>query len=230
MGGNILIYVTVLSEFRNSARARRPTRPRESIAVITLVAALTGSLLTGCGAKQDVLPRYPGGLEPVCQTGSFAADFPAAPTYHGRGPHSLVEFVSYELADAGTTPELGASESGILPWPESLGCRVQLALCVDRVSWAADPSTTCFYRQQSLTALPQPTGPRLSLGMFHARYLITVREVKTRRVIATVKLAGQSLNCPPSVSSEAVATKSVYSWPTKTQWQKALGRYINGPA
>ena len=77
---------------------------------------------------------------------------------------------------------------------------------------------------------PQPTGPALALGMFHATYEVTVREVKTRRVITTVKLAGQSLSCPQSVSSEAVAIKSVYSWPTNAQWQKALGHLINGPA
>jgi hypothetical protein len=138
-----------------------------------------------------------------------------------------VVFVSFAEGGPGNIPDIGSSESMTLPWgTAAVPAATQLAACAVQVWAASRPVTTCSYQQIPPGALV-PAGPPSGLHLYRATYQVTLLEIRTRRIIATARLAGDDTSCPPSVGQFAIA---VYSWPSAQQWRRASGRYVAGPA
>jgi hypothetical protein len=208
---------------------RRPRRSAHTV-VAALLAACAGGLTGGCGGPGTAaIPAYTQGFAALCAS-SPTAIFPNAASYYGAAPHPVVLFVSYNQEELANIPELGSSELDVLPWTSGPPADDQLVLCANRVSSSSRAAHACTYQQQSQTVLAQPTGPALHLKMYRASYQVSLREIQNGSTIATARLAGADTTCPSSVGEAAIINKSVYSWPTSQQWQRAFGRYLTGRA
>jgi hypothetical protein len=205
----------------------RRVRSRVLAAVLLLVAAGAGWWVYASGQpRQAPLPSLTAGFEPVCGS-SPGTIFPQAPAYGRAGPHPSVVFVSFGEGGPGNIPDIGSSESMTLPWgTAAVPAQTQLAACAVQVWAASRPLTTCAYQQIPAGALA-PAGPPNGLSMYRATYQVTLREIRTGRVVANARLAGDDTSCPFSVGQFATA---VYSWPSAQQWRHAFGGYVAGSA
>jgi hypothetical protein len=213
--------------FQRVHRGRRDRLIALIAIAVVVVGGVTWFIVQSNQPRQARLPDTVLGFRPVCDDGHGTV-FPKASRYTGAGPHQILAFV-YETSSIGTLPVIYVSESDALPWAGDGIEQIQLVACALRVSSEASAVTTCDYRQRARTVLQEPTGPVDTLSMYKATYQVTIREVRTRRVVAKARLAGEDTTCPYSVGVFGSDAR-IYTWPTVAQWHQAFDRYIAGPA
>ena len=59
-----------------------------------------------------------------------------------------------------------------------------------------------------------------------ASYTVTLRELRTGRVVATASLGADDTSCPSTYCNDVLATHALCSWPTLAQWNKAPAAYV----
>jgi hypothetical protein len=167
------------------------------------------------------LPTTTYEFQPACQEGRGTA-YPQAHPYAGAGEHPIAVFAVYgEDESKNVFDVFDEAQATNLPWEAGAVTETQLVACAKRTSVAADVLTTCQYRADG------QAGTASKVPMRKARYEVTLRELRTHRVIVTVRLTGEGTACPPSVR---VDVTEISAWPSEEQWKQAIGRYVTGDA
>jgi hypothetical protein len=173
--------------------------------------------------KVDALPTDWTEYSQVCS--DHGAAFVNAPKYEGAGPHGIVAFAQ-EPGLSAPRAELFQSSSTSLPWARGDERAPQLIVCANRVATEKSSIISCSYSDRRYVVGPQDPGRPVSL--YKASYEVTVYEARTHdKVVEGLKLSGDNTSCPYSVDARA---SDVFSWPSDAQWEKAIGRYVDGGA
>ncbi|MEV4513946.1 hypothetical protein AB0K00_33935 [Dactylosporangium sp. NPDC049525] len=193
------------------------------IVLIALVVVVAGAVtawvvLRERGPHEE--SQVPGGPHPwraVCTEPGTAYTSVAA--YQGPGPHPTNVEVFRDAGGGDVVPDDGLSAT-VLPW--TFGpvdyAGIQLVACVVRVAAAGESVRDCAYGGSG-------NGASKTAAMHRATYAVTLREIRTRRAVASARIVGDELLCPAGIGA---FVNDVYSWPSAAQWDASFGRYVTG--
>jgi hypothetical protein len=208
--------------------ARKPRRRLvqwTALALVLIAVALTASWCVAQSHKPiaEGIPQTARGYSRVC-AGGRGAVYPDTPRYAGPGPNvTVVTFVFDDAQPFG----INASEARVSPFDYPADIDVgsdQLAACLQRTD-TTNAVGECPI-QQTAGVLNIPVGQVETAVVYQASYMVTLRELRTGRVVATATMGAGDTSCPSTYSTDVFITHALYSWPTLAQWNKALAAYV----
>ncbi|WP_433182014.1 hypothetical protein [Actinoallomurus sp. CA-150999] len=191
-----------------------PGRVLAALAAVAVLAAAVWFLVLPHFTlrHESELPHGNGRLAAAC--GNPGVAYSSAHPFTGPSPHGVevYEKIGKSYVNAGAT----------LPdsWNAPSSVDVRLVLCLEKVGTDGEmDSANCTYGNRQM-----PTGPKLSKPMDKTIYRATLRELRTHRKLAQMRLTGEDPTCPGSVSLSD-SDPSVDSHLSKAQLLQAFGRY-----
>ncbi|GAD83750.1 hypothetical protein FEK33_05165 [Nocardia asteroides NBRC 15531] len=211
----IIAIVVVTVRKRTGATGPLFGRQSRAVGVIALVVVL-GAVGYAVYWTFWTPKAYEGTLAEVRDMESACHDmggkfFPGSAEFTGPAPHPVVAFVQDQVGVS--QAELGGSQtprewggSGLKP------ADVQLIACLD------EPDDGPFLTDCKFTSS--------SLPLYQGRYEVTIREARTGREVATVRMSGKSTpDCPYSVLTKGEDPK-IHTEPDLAEYQRVLGGFV----